>query len=127
MNTTEHDWLANLKENDQVILTLQRGLSEPIDLARRVKRTTATMIILAGPYNPDFEMRFSRQHGMEVTPDSYLRNRISMPTPEQIERIGLERRKRAAIASINDCVKNIDTLPLEKLEAIVKALKGETA
>lgn len=107
---TKHaEWLAQLKANDEVILT-HGGWSSRHTL-HVVDRTTATQVLLVGCPNT----RFSRKDGRAIGGNRYSTSRIEEPTQEL--------RQKAERQELEDWMARIkpSELTLEQLRAMRQA------
>jgi hypothetical protein len=118
-------WIAALKEGDSVILQSGRH-SESQERVVPVKRVTATQIVIASPWQRDWDLRFRKADGDEVgARDSWSpRARITEATPERLAAVREAMRRRKLIAQIQQ-TRWADE-PTGVLEAVAAAL-SETA
>lgn len=112
------DWLAGLKEGDEVVV----GRYSDHGTLHRVARTTKAQIILAYPAPGVVEWRFGRKTGQEVgAAGSWSYNQLYQPTPERREAI----ERRGLLATAKHRIERADNVPTETLREVVRLLEGK--
>jgi hypothetical protein len=116
MNTDEN-WLASLKPGDTVIYR-HYMMMEPRREVKQVTRVTATMVIVETKY-PDraIEHRMSRKSGKEIGGDHWHCPCIEQATPEIIETVKAENRRRNLVYILSKKTE-WDKVPTEILESV---------